>query len=176
MLAAKQGNNFALDALLMAGTAIKALTSSLVTATMRAARAGQMKSITFLAEQDAALDRLSNTQYNKAAIHFSALGGHTSRILALVEGGGDIDLLESAHSTALIYASYYGGPETTQALLEAGADFTVKDDGGSTALDRAEKKGLSSNCPAASRCGSTIRLSLPETRSSPSPAAVRTHR
>ena len=66
------------------------------------------------------------------------MSGHLKIVQYLVEIGKDkkiyIDAKDNDGSTALIWASRDGHPETVKYLLEKGADINAKNDNGSTAL------------------------------------------
>ena len=62
----------------------------------------------------------------EAAIHLAAKAGHTEVVLALLDGGAAVDLLQSGlGDSALLLALREHEPRTALALLERGADPTL---------------------------------------------------
>ena len=70
------------------------------------------------------------------ALHWAADRDATSALSALIEGGCDINTVDSCEQTALHYAASCGHIASTQILIDAGALF-LKDNEGCTPLDLA---------------------------------------
>ena len=69
------------------------------------------------------------------AIHLAAREGHAETVMALLEGGVDIDLPTAADGTTpMLIAAINGYFELVAALLERGADPTLASDAGATPL------------------------------------------
>jgi ankyrin repeat protein len=68
------------------------------------------------------------------SVHEAAVNGQTDKVIAFVEGSGNIDTLDSEGRTPLMYASYNGYTTIIRKLLENGASVNIQDPYGRTAL------------------------------------------
>jgi len=141
MHAARNGSVAALEVLLDAGANVTRTAPDGVTALMEAARAGQASAVRVLATRGAIVDRLSQLEYQPAAIHLAAWQDHTDCVQALLDAGSDLNLLEATGSTPLMYAAYFNAPAAARYLVDAGADLTPRDEDGLTALGLAQDQG-----------------------------------
>ena len=70
-----------------------------------------------------------------APLHHAVRQGHTDAVLALLEGGADLDLpTEGDHTTPLLMATLNGQFDLARVLLERGADPNVASTAGATPL------------------------------------------
>jgi hypothetical protein len=61
----------------------------------------------------------------------------------LLEHGANVNAVDEAGATALMYQAEFGNARAVTMLLGAGADSTVRDRAGRTAFDRAKVRKLS---------------------------------
>ncbi len=83
--------------------------------------------------------RLSNSRHS---LHTAAKAGNLDAVRAILDAGEDVDVLEGTHSTALMYAAYWGYGDVVAELLARGCDVNVRDDGNQTALYWARTQGF----------------------------------
>ncbi|KAI9663972.1 MAG: Ankyrin-2 [Bathelium mastoideum] len=79
-------------------------------------------------------------------LHQAAGHGHWTLVEAILDHGGDIDILNPrTHYTALVYACEYGRVDTVELLLTRGANADIRiGDDDITVLMRAAKEGMTS--------------------------------
>ena len=73
----------------------------------------------------------------------------------MLKAGADVNALEGTHSTALMYAAYFGRLEAADILIKQGADLNVRDQGGHTALYWAKSTNHSDIAALISAAGGT---------------------
>jgi ankyrin repeat protein len=75
-------------------------------------------------------------------IHVASIQGNVADVIALIEGGADVDLLGQLNFSALEYAATFGHLDIIGALLEHGASKSNRNDFGKSALDIAKANGF----------------------------------
>ena len=85
-------------------------------------------------------------------LHIAAKRGNTDAVKSLLKtlggGRGDINELDNAGNTPLLYAAATGKKELVEALVRAGADLKARNRKGETSLSVAKKLGHASLLPA----------------------------
>ncbi|XP_013411766.1 ankyrin repeat domain-containing protein 12, partial [Lingula anatina] len=89
--------------------------------------------------ESGAKDRRCNTP-----IHCASRSGNVDVMLALIDGGMDVNVRGFAGATPLHVSAQTGNNDTATTLLEYGADVTLVDDKGLTAVDVAKNKRVRS--------------------------------
>ena len=75
-------------------------------------------------------------------IHVACIRGNVAEVVALIEGGADVNHLSELNFSALEYAATYGHLDVIRILLEHGASKSNRNDFGNTALDIAKANGF----------------------------------
>jgi len=84
---------------------------------------------------------LDGIKFGRTACHMAAVRGHADVLLALIEGGCNVNLADHAGKTPVMRAARTGFLEATRLLVHAGADVNARDLRQSTPLLRAAGYG-----------------------------------
>jgi ankyrin repeat protein len=92
----------------------------------------------------------------------AAEAGDGTRVLALLERGGDVDVRGADGTTALMWAAYYGDVDLVERLIAAGADVSARNEFGSSALAQAAMQGNAPIIDALLKAGADPNEANPE--------------
>jgi uncharacterized protein len=143
ILAATNGHEQIVDALLDAGAAVDTTDNDNATALMYASSKGHVGIVRKLLQRGADVNVKSpKDQLDSTALSLAAGNGHDTALEQLLKAGADIDWrTERDGFSALMLAAEFGHSSSVSILLTAGANPDLKDRKGNTACELAAANG-----------------------------------
>jgi ankyrin repeat protein len=140
MLAATNGSEPMIAALLKAGANVNAALPNGQTALMTAARTGGLAAVNALLSAGASVEAV-HVAKGQTALMWSIAQQHADVTRVLIEHGAKIDAHSASGFTPLLFAAREGDVETTQLLLTKGVDINESSQEGATPLMVATARG-----------------------------------
>ncbi|MGQ0641483.1 MAG: amidohydrolase family protein [Gemmatimonadaceae bacterium] len=117
-----------------------AATPNTQTSLWLAAVAGDTAALMAALDAGAKIDSM-DTQGNRRALNYAAIGNHVAAISVLVRRGATINLANRTGFTPLHHAAEAGAVAALSALLASGADATIASAQGALPIDTARRRG-----------------------------------
>lgn len=117
------------------------------------------EAVSFMCQnEDIGENNLDGIKFGRTACHMAAVRGHTNVLLALVQGGCNVNVVDHAGKAPLMRAARMGFLEATSLLVQAGADVNARDLRQSTALLRAADSGHADVVRLLTQAGADVNL------------------
>lgn len=134
-VAARNGQDEAMQMLLAAGADVNAKSDNGLTALLEAASHGHVETARTLLAAGAEVDATEDARCT--SLHFAAERGDETMARLLLDAGADPNARNFSGGTPLHAAMFFGSVRVAEMLVDSGADPALRDDQGETPLDKA---------------------------------------
>ena len=101
---------------------------------IKAARAGDQKTVRHLLDQGCDINVRDRLNYNRTALMWAAISGSTEMVTLLLQKGADVSLVDNDDDSAFMMAAACGYPRVLWVLLKYGAPLDKVHSSGMTAV------------------------------------------
>jgi len=139
MAAAKRGDTFLVEQLLIEGASVDSKNWYGYTPLLLAADNGHETVVKLLLDNGAAVDSMSKPGMTSLSV--AALKGHKAVVKLLLENGAAVDSMDESNKTPLSWAVWDGHEAVVKLLLDNGAAVDSMDESGKTPMSQAALNG-----------------------------------